>query len=160
MQEFPHHYRVIAEGSADGDVELTVDGLQSLRSAPPHEFGGPGDRWSPETFLVGALADCFVLTFRGVARASRLPWTSLQCDVTGTLDRLDRATQFTQFDICVRLTVPAGTDPDQVRRALERAERGCLISNSLKAAVRLELEVTVAAGRREPTAACAEASVH
>ena len=76
MQEFPHHYRVIAEGSADGDVEMTANGLQSLRSAPPAEFGGPGDRWSPETFLVGAVADCFVLTFRGVARASKLAWIS------------------------------------------------------------------------------------
>jgi organic hydroperoxide reductase OsmC/OhrA len=144
MQEFPHHYRVTAAGAVQGDVELTAERLPTLRSASPLEFGGPGDRWSPETLLVGAVADCFILTFRAVARASKLPWTSLQCDVTGTLDRIDRTTQFTHLDIHAHLTVPSGIDVDQARRALEKAERGCLISNSLKAEVHLEPDVEVA----------------
>ena len=145
MQELPHHYAVTAAGAVDGDVELTAERLPSLRSASPAEFGGPGDRWSPETFLVGAVADCFILTFRAVARASKLSWTLLQCDVTGTLDRADRVTQFTRLDVRAHLTVPAGADPDQARRALEKAERSCLIVNSLKAAIHLEPEVDVAA---------------
>jgi organic hydroperoxide reductase OsmC/OhrA len=152
MQEFPHHYRVTARGVVEGDVELTADRVTSLRSASPAEFGGPGDRWSPETFLVGAVADCFILTFRGIARASKLPWTSLQCDVTGTLDRIDRATQFTQMDVKARLNVPLGTDPEAARRALERAERGCLISNSLKAPLHLESSIEVAGPVGELTA--------
>jgi organic hydroperoxide reductase OsmC/OhrA len=141
MQEFPHHYSVTAEGAADGDVELTGKRLPRLRSAAPAEFGGPGDRWSPETFLVGAVGDCFILTFRAVARASKLSWTSLRCDVTGTLDRVDLVTQFTQLTVHAQLTVPEGTNTDRARRALEKAERGCLISNSLKAVVHLEPEV-------------------
>jgi organic hydroperoxide reductase OsmC/OhrA len=145
MQELPHHYRVAVAGGAEGDVELSTNGLPSLRSASPAEFDGPGDRWSPETLLVGAVGDCFVLTFRAVARASRLPWTSIHCDVTGTLDRIDRATQFTHVNIDVRLAVPAGTSADQARRALEKAERGCLISNSLKAAIHLTTTVDVTA---------------
>jgi organic hydroperoxide reductase OsmC/OhrA len=144
MHEFPHHYTVAAAGTVEGDVELTAEGLPRLRSASPAEFGGPGDRWSPETLLVGAVADCFTLTFRAVARASNLAWTSVRCTVTGTLDRIDRATQFTQFDIQAHLTVPAGTDPDKARRALAKAERGCLISNSLKAEVRLDAVVEIA----------------
>lgn len=145
MQDFPHHYAVTAAASGQGDVELTADRLPTLGSASPAEFDGPGDRWSPETFLVGAVADCFILTFRAVARASRLPWTSLQCHVTGTLDRVDRVTQFTGFEMLAHLEVPAGTDPDQARRALEKAEHNCLISSSLKGAVHLVPEVDVAA---------------
>jgi len=144
MQAFPHHYTVVATGAVDGEIELTAAGLPRLVSASPAEFGGPGDRWSPETFLVGAVADCFLLTFRAVASASKLPWTSLQCDVTGTLDRIDRVIQFTHFAMRARLTVPAGVDPDQTRRVLEKAERACLITNSLKAAVHLETEIRVA----------------
>jgi peroxiredoxin-like protein len=143
MQEFPHHYRVTAVGAVQDDVELTAEGLPCLRSESPSEFGGPGDRWSPETMLVGAVADCFVLTFRAVARASRLTWMSVQCDVTGTLDRIDRVTQFTHLDIHAHVTVPAETDVGQARRALEKAERGCLIANSLKATVHLEPVVDV-----------------
>ena len=144
MQELPHHYRVTATSEVDGDVELTSQRLPAMRSALPVEFGGPGDRWSPETLLVGAVGDCFVLTFHAVARASRLPWTSLRCHVTGTLDRIDRATQFTSFEITADLDVPAGTNIDTARRALEKAERTCLVTNSLKAAIRLRPEVHLA----------------
>src|SRR5215216_3800175 len=145
MQEFPHHYSVAATGTAQGDVELIADHLTNLTSASPTEFDGPGDRWSPETLLVGAVGDCFILTLRAVARASRLPWTSVRCQVTGTLDRIDRVTQFTKFEIQAHLEVPAGTDAEHARRALEKAERGCLISNSLKGAIHLVSKIEEAA---------------
>ena len=137
MRDFPHYYSVTANSAAQGDVELTSEGAGAIRSASPKEFDGPGNRWSPETLLVGAVADCLILTFRAVARASRLPWTSLECDVAGTLDRVERAAQFTAFEIHAHLTVPAGTDPDAARRALDKAERNCLIANSLRAVVHL-----------------------
>jgi len=69
---------------------------------------------------------------------------SLGCDVEGTLDRLDHVTQFTGCTLRVRLTVPAGTDEAQARRLLEKAEHGCLVTNSLKFAPRLEAEVASA----------------
>ena len=144
MQVLPHRYRVKGAGGVTGDVELTAERLTMLRSASPAEFDGPGDRWSPETFLVGAVADCFILTFRAVANASKLSWISLDCDVTGTLDRIDRVTQFTAFDMTAHLVVPSGVDGDAARHALEKAERNCLISNSLKASTALAATVEIA----------------
>ena len=123
MQSFPHHYTVATNGSATGDVELKADGLPTMRSASPIPFDGPGDRWSPETLLVAAVGDCLMLTFRAVARASGFAWTSLECDVAGTLDRIDRTTRFVAFDVRARLHVPCGTDPDRARQVLEKAER-------------------------------------
>lgn len=143
MQDFPHRYRVHAEGSAEGEVALETPGAEALATAPPTEFGGPGDRWSPETLLVGAVADCFVLTFRAVARASKLDWRRLACDATGVLNRDEGTTRFTALEVHARLTVPADTDVAKARRALEKAERGCLITNSLRAESHLEAEVTV-----------------
>lgn len=145
MQEFPHRYSVAAVANPEGDVDLQSDGLSSLASAPPAEFGGPGDRWSPETLLVAALADCFVLTFRAIARASKLSWLSLRCDVEGTLDRVERVTQFTGFLVRASLRVPPGTNEEQAKRLLARAEQACLITNSLKGAFRLEAEVEIGA---------------
>jgi organic hydroperoxide reductase OsmC/OhrA len=144
MQPFPHHYTVTASGRVDGGVDLTVPRLPTLRSASPAEFDGPGDRWSPETFLTGALADCFILTFRAVARASKLPWTSLRCEATGTLDRVDHITRFTAFDLRAHLVVPVDADSQLARRALEKAEHSCLIGSSLNADIHLVPELEVA----------------
>lgn len=131
MKAFPHHYQVAAESAPDGEVILSSSGLERLHSAAPVEFDGPGDRWSPETLLVGAMADCITLTFRAVARATKLPWLTLNVDVTGTLEREQGNSRFTRFDVQVRLRVPAGGDLDAAERALHKAEAGCLISNSL-----------------------------
>jgi organic hydroperoxide reductase OsmC/OhrA len=144
MQEFPHHYAVSVCADTQNDIELRAARVPNLNTAAPAEFDGPGDRWSPETLLVGALGDCFAITFRGVARASKLAWTSLRCDVTGTLERIDRATQFTAFELHAQLDVPAGTNLDQAQRVLAKAEQNCLISNSLKGVVRLVTDIGVA----------------
>jgi organic hydroperoxide reductase OsmC/OhrA len=144
MQAFPHHYTVEASGSGTGDVELKADGLPTLRSVSPIQFDGPGDRWSPETLLVAAVGDCLILTFRAVARASGFAWTSLECDVTGTLDRIERTTRFVAFEVRARLHVPSGTDPDRARQVLEKAERSCLISNSLSGTIHLIPMIEVA----------------
>jgi organic hydroperoxide reductase OsmC/OhrA len=145
MQEFPHRYSVAASAGAEGEVALESARLPALTSAPPAEFGGPGDQWSPETLLVAAIADCLILTFRAVARASKLPWLSLRCDVEGTLDRVERVTQFTSFRVHASLRVPAGANEEQARRLLARAEQSCLITNSLKGASHLEASVEVGA---------------
>lgn len=143
MQDLPHHYSVTASGSPDQNVMLSSAGLEDLETAGPAEFGGPGDVWSPETLLVGAVADCFILSFRATARAARLDWDSLQCDVVGTLEKIDRVTQFTRFDVRAELTVPAGTDEAKARRMMEKAERHCLVTNSMTGDTHLEASVRV-----------------
>ena len=90
---------------------------------------------------MGAVADCFVLTFRAVAAASRLEWSALECTAEGTLDRVERVTQFTGMTVKAKLTVPAGTDPAKAERILEKAEAGCLVTNSLACETHLEAEV-------------------
>jgi organic hydroperoxide reductase OsmC/OhrA len=143
MHPFPHKYDVAAHATPSDDVGVESARLPALRSAAPLEFGGPGDRWSPETLLVAAVADCFVLTFRAIAAFSKLPWVSLSCEVSGTVDRVDRVTQFTAFDVRARLVVTAGVDVEQAQRLLAKAEQTCLVTQSLKAAAHLEASVEV-----------------
>jgi peroxiredoxin-like protein len=144
METFPHHYTVSAIGALEGDVALESGRLPRLVSERPAEFDGPGDRWSPEALVVGAVADCFVLTFRAIAKFSKLPWMTLTCVASGTVDRVDRLTQFTTFLVRASLAVPEGTNEEQAKRILERAEQNCLITNSLKAPCQFEALVSVA----------------
>ena len=143
MQELPHHYRVNASAEADGNVIIKADDLPEIVTAPPAEFGGPGDQWSPETLLVGAIADCFVLTFRAIARASKLEWSALECSAEGVLERVERVTRFTAVTVRARLTVPAGTDSDKAQRLLQKSEDACLVTRSMLAESHLEAEIIV-----------------
>jgi organic hydroperoxide reductase OsmC/OhrA len=131
MHPYPHLYSVQAQAVATGDVALNSNGLPALATAPPAEFDGPGDRWSPETLLIGAVADCLVLSFRAVARASKLEWTELDVNVEGKLDRVEGKSRFTEYHVHATLRVPAGTDVTRATTLLEKAEHVCLISNSL-----------------------------
>ncbi len=145
MQDLPHTYSASAASTPEGEVTLASQGLAPIASVAPVEFGGPGGRWSPETLLVAAVADCFTLSFRSVAAASKLAWTSLDVRATGTLDKVERATRFTKIDVRAELLVPAGVDAARAQRLLERAEQICFISNSLVCPRHLEASVEVAA---------------
>src|SRR5256884_5018356 len=115
-----------------------------IKTAPPPEFDGPGGVWSPESLLCAAVADCFILTFRGLSRAARLDWLKLECRTEGTLERVEDVSQFTRYATFATLTVPAGSDVTKARTMLERAEHSCLISNSLRGVRTLEAEVDTA----------------
>ena len=141
MHPFPHRYVVSSTAAPQGNILLTSDGVPPLDTITPPEFDGPGGLWSPETLLVAAVADCFLLTFRGIARASKLPWTSVSVTCEGILERPDRVTQFTRFDLHATVVLPAEASEDQARRILVRAEETCLITRSLKGEAHLQIEV-------------------
>ena len=92
--------------------------------------------------LVAASADCLILTFRAIARASKLPWLRVDCDAEGVLDRVDGVTRFTQIRLLARLVLPPGGDAERAKRLLEKAEKTCLITCSLKAESVLTVDVT------------------
>lgn len=144
MEPFPHHYPVQATAKPTGSVALSGPGLPALSSNAPREFGGPGDEWSPESLLCAAVADCFVLTFRAIAAASKLDWESLEVGVEGTLDRAEGGMRFTAIAIRPSLRVPAGTEESRALRLLEKAEKGCLVTRSLAVTPTLEARVVVA----------------
>ena len=141
MQPYPHVYTVQASAQPDGDAPVSSPGLPTLTTAPPAEFGGPGDRWSPETLFCAAVADSFLLSFRAVARASKFDWLELECRVDGTLERVEKTTRFTEVLTVATLRVPAGANRDRAVRLMEKAEKVCLISNSLVCERRLEATV-------------------
>ena len=129
-----------------GPVPVSSLGLPDINTAPPAEFDGPGDLWSPENLLIAAIADCFILTFRSVSRASAFAWKGLDCKVDGILERVSGTTQFTQFTTGVTLTVPAGADYVKANELLARAEKVCLVANSLLGRRNLEARVIEKSG--------------
>jgi organic hydroperoxide reductase OsmC/OhrA len=141
MSEFPHEYKVSALGTATGELTVRGVGLPDIISGPPPQFGGTGGVWSPEDFITAAVADCFVLSFRAVARGSRFEWSALECHANGILDKVDGVLRFTRFELKVVLRVPQGTDPEKAMKLLEKSENVCLVTNSMTSETQLEAEI-------------------
>ena len=51
MKPLPHHYENRLTGRPEGYATVSAPGLPDLRLAPPVDFDGPGDAWSPEHLL-------------------------------------------------------------------------------------------------------------
>ena len=149
MKPYPHHYTASASGRTIGSVVICAPALPPIATAPPPEFDGPGGAWSPETLLCAAVANCFILTFRGIARAAHFNWIAIDCHVEGRLERVEEKTQFTRFTTKVRLTVPPGSDTAKARLLVARTEQSCLIANSLRGERALSLDIATAEGATE-----------
>lgn len=152
MKPYPHHYTAAATARGPGSVMISAAALPPIETAPPPEFDGPAGIWSPETLLCATVADCFILTFRAVARAAHFDWIALDCRVEGVLERSGNTTQFTRFSTAARLSIPSGADEAKARHLLGRAEHSCLIANSLRGERTLSSElVSVGAGSDQLT---------
>jgi peroxiredoxin-like protein len=144
MKPLPHIYRAQLSGGPEGYAAVSVAGIPELRTAPPADFDGPGDAWSPEHMLMAAVETCFLFTLRAVAQASKVEFTALQLTGEGTVDRKDGAMRFTEIVLRPRLTLAAGADRERAMRVLQKSEKACLISASLTTSVRLEPEIVSA----------------
>ncbi|HUY18798.1 MAG TPA: OsmC family protein [Candidatus Binataceae bacterium] len=143
MKPLPHQYETRLSGGPDGYAILSAAGVPDIRSAPPADFDGPGDAWSPELMLMAAVETCFLFTLRAVARASKIEFKSLELSGAGTVDHKDGVTRFVEIVLRPRVVIAAGGDRERMLRLLEKSERACLVSASLATPVRLEPEVIV-----------------
>ena len=130
-------------GAEEKYATVSGAGLPDHRTAPPADFDGPGDAWSPEHLLMAAVATCFMFTFRAVAGASKLKFGALRLSGEGMVDRREGVIRFTEIVLRPRLTLGQDADRDRAMRVLMKAEKTCLVSATLLSAIRLEQEIEV-----------------
>lgn len=141
MKPLPHEYDVELAGQSQGYATISSAGLPDLTVAPPREYDGPGDAWSPEHLLLAAVSACFLFTFRAVAKASHVDFVEVDAKTYGTVDRSAGTTRFTDFVVRVAVTTTAGADVAAVQRAIDKTAAHCLVSSSLTAPVRVEATI-------------------
>jgi organic hydroperoxide reductase OsmC/OhrA len=140
MKPLPHHYDVHLSGGPSGYAELTSVGVPALRTAPPADYDGRGNSWSPDLLLASVQA-CFLFTLRAIARVSKAEFTRLELNARGTVDLKDGVTHFTEIVLRSRVTVPAGSNRERMLQILEQREKTCLVSSPLSTPLRLEPDV-------------------
>lgn len=145
-----YHYQAHAHWTMHKRGILESQGIpRTINFAAPPEFGGEPGMWTPEHLLLGAVATCYVATFRAIAERSKLGVAGMEVYVDGKLEKDEGGFRFSEISIHPVITVDRSEDQDRAQRVSEKAEHACLISRSLSSKISLQAKIGVS----EPVAA-------
>lgn len=143
--EDKYFYRTEIEWTGERHGNLRAPVLPNLTVDAPPEFKGHDGVWTPEHLFVASVNSCFMTTFLAIAENSKLEFLSFKADAKGKLEKLDgRGFMMTEIVLRPRIVVSHARDAERAGRILEKAEKHCLISNSIKTTTLLEPEITCA----------------
>ena len=132
-------YSVTAKWEGGRRGVIAAQGIDpSIRFSSPPEFKGESGFWTPEHFLVAAVATCYVMTFYAIADMSKMEFLALELHVEGKLGKPEGKLRFTEIVLRPKLTISPQEDAQRATRLLEKAEHGCLIARSLLCPVTME----------------------
>ena len=140
--ENQYSYTTEVEWRGERRGELSAPHLPDLEVDAPPEFKGHEGVWTPEHLFVAAVNSCFMTTFLAIAENSKLEFVSFSADAKGKLEKLEgQGFLMTEVVLRPKLVVSYARDVERAGRILEKAEKNCLISNSIKTETRLEPKV-------------------
>lgn len=123
---------------------VSAEGIaEPVRFSAPPEFMGEAGTWTPEHFFAAAIASCFVTTFKAIAEFSKFEFLSLEVDVEAILEKEPGGYSFAKVVVRPLLEIAAVSERERALRLLEKAERACLVSRSVKSQIELQPDVLV-----------------
>jgi len=129
--------------------EVRAAGLPVIAGSADRAFRGDADRWNPELLLVGALAECHMLSYLHVCAVNGVVVTAYRDRAGGTMEETgDGGGHFTEVVLRPVVEVAAAGMAEKARSLHEEAHRLCFIANSVNFPVRHEATVTVEVGTR------------
>lgn len=160
MEQISHKYQVKVvqniggKGGTEGRVatlsEPSNGNFLSIKVQSPAEFKGPSDAkglsldWTPEHLFVSSVAVCYFTTFVAIAERSNLNYKGIEIQAEGTLEKTPEGTEMMTFiKESVKLIISNPDDMNKAKRICEKTEQNCLIANSMKSKVILEIEIKV-----------------
>jgi peroxiredoxin-like protein len=140
--QLPFFYETEVEWTKERRGNLRAVGLPTIEVAAPPEFKGNEGIWSPEHLYVASVNACFMITFLAIAEFSKLEFASFTCQARGKLEKEEaRGYRITEISLKPKLVLRHDRDQERASRILEKAEKSCLISNSINTAITLEPEI-------------------
>ncbi|MBA7495473.1 hypothetical protein ES702_06060 [subsurface metagenome] len=122
---------------------LSHSGKPYIEVATPPEFKGHPGIWSPEDLFVASVNSCIMTTFLYYAEKEGIEFLGYESQAEGILERVNRQFAFSEIKIRPLVFVKQDTDIQRAKDLLERSEKTCLISNSIKAKVGVFPEIKV-----------------
>lgn len=113
-----------------------------VATPPPFPKGMP-NIWSPEHLFTAAVSSCLMTTFLAIAENSNLEFLDFDCGSEGILEKVDGKYLMTEIILKPTVTINNEKDRDRAERILQKSEAACLISNSIKSKVTMEISIKV-----------------
>jgi peroxiredoxin-like protein len=141
-----HFYEVAVNWEAGKKGLLVAPSLNdSIEVVTPPEFsGGISGKWSPEHLFVAAVNSCLMTTFLAIAENSRLEFSSFTSSAVGKLEKIEGKLLMSEVVLSPKVTIAAKELREKTLKILEKAERACLISNSITSKIIMKPEIIVA----------------
>lgn len=93
--------------------------------------------WSPEHLFTAAVSSCLMTTFLSVAEHSHLKFEKFTCHAKGILSKQEGKWMMTEVHLFPELTLSPGEKEERGLKVLEKAEKACLISYSIKSEIKM-----------------------
>ena len=126
-------------------ANIVSEGKPTLQISTPPAFKGEAGDWTPEDLFVAAANACLLLTFLAYVEREHIVVTSYESTASGTVERVGEKYQFTAITIRPRVELADSSYAPQVEESLRKAEKNCLIANSISARVHVEPQILSAA---------------
>ncbi|RJP62906.1 MAG: OsmC family peroxiredoxin [Ignavibacteriales bacterium] len=139
-----HYYNTTVKWTEGRKGELIEPTMPTIEVATPPEFPkGVPNTWSPEHLYVASANICLMTTFLAIAENSKLDFKTFECDGVGKLEIVDGRFMISEIVLKPKVVVAEEKDIERAQRIVEKAENHCLISNSMKTEIKLEMNVVV-----------------
>lgn len=141
-----HLYQVDLEWKTDRKGEISSPALNDkIEVATPPEFPkGMEGIWSPEHLFTAAVNSCFMTTFLAIAENFNLEFSNLSCPAKGKLSKVDGKFAMSEVILEPILTILHEEDREKAEKVLYKAEKACLITNSINSSVTLKPMIELA----------------
>jgi peroxiredoxin-like protein len=137
-----YYYTTEVEWTGERHGDLSAPVLPGLKVDAPPEFKGHEGVWTPEHLFVASVNSCFMTTFLAIAENSKLDVVSFSAGAKGKLEKVaDQGFIMTEVILRPKLVLRNARDAERASRILSKAEKNCLISNSIKAKTKLEPKI-------------------
>lgn len=121
---------------------FNADGIE-VATPPQFPKGVPG-MWSPEHLFTAAVSSCFMTTFLAIAENFKLKFESFSCNAMGKLELAGGAWEMTEVVLSPLLRITDEGQRELARKVLQRSEKACIVSNSVKSRVKVQSTVQIA----------------
>lgn len=140
-----HLYQVAVRFEHDRKGTLSSETLsEKISIATPPEFAkGMPNIWSPEHYFVAAVNGCLMTTFLAIAENFKLHFISFDSNAVGTLEMVEGKYMMSKIELKPTIVIANENDRALAQKVIEKSEKACLISNSIKSTVEMEINIEI-----------------